>query len=189
MKKKELVQRVMDGAGLKFGDRTVAIDIASVFNTVVGQLFLQDPNQFSVYAKRVTLTVVNRVASLDFPIIQTKTNANGVLRIMPTGAEGDCCPDKTVFYPAPSYALNSSVEANRLANWVFYTVTAPTVRFNDSLPKEVTALLADVVLEFQGYGDDDYLPLPQGVAQMIIDQSIIAAQNNPAYKNIYKPTK
>jgi hypothetical protein len=187
MKKKELVQRVMDDAGLQFGDRTTAMVISSVFNSIVGQLFNKDPNQFMFYTKRITLTVNNRVSTLTVPIIQTRVNGSGIPQIMPTGADNDCCPDGTVFYPMPSYALRSKSDVNNLSNIVFYTVTGSKVRFNNSLPKDVTSLLADVVMEFHGYDDDDFFNLPSGVAQLIIDQSVAAIKAKQAHVNIYKP--
>jgi len=186
MTKEEIIQRVLDGAGAEFGARTAAMHINDVFNSVAGQLFARDPNQFQFYTKRITLIVSNRVATITIPLIQTSVNSRGVIRIMPTGADSDCLPDHTEFWPMPSYALRSSVDANKLSWAVFYTVTANTVRFNDSLPAKVTRLLADVAPEFQGWGNTDFIPMPAGVGQMIIDGSIAAMKGDPAYVNIFK---
>lgn len=186
MKKKELIQLVIDGAGKRFGKRSAAIHTSNIFNTIAGQLFGRDGNQYNFYTRRVTITVANRVSTLTIPLIQTVLNQKGVIRILPTGADSDCLPEKTVFYPSPSYAIESSVDANKLSWAVFYTVTANTIRFNDSLPKEVTRLLADVVPEFQGYAEDDLIALPAGVAQMIIDAAVASLQGKEADVNIYK---
>ena len=186
MKKEELVQLVLDGAGRQFGERTAAIHIGNIFNTIAGQLFAQDPNQWQFYTMRVLLTVTNRKATLTIPLIQTPNNAKGVIRVMPSGAESDCMPDDTEFYPMPQYALNSSVDANKMSWAVFYTVNNNTVRFNKSLPEGVTSLYADVVPEFSGYDDDDFISLPFGVAQLIIDGAVASLKGEEGYSNIYK---
>lgn len=179
----------MDGAGWEFGHRTAAMCISEVFETLVGQLFARNPNQYEFYTKRVTLTVDNRKAILTIPLIQTPNNANGVLRCMPTGADCDCYPDETVFYPAALSAIKSTVDANNLSDFVFYAVTNNMVYFNKSLPKTITALLADVVPRFHGYDDDDFITFPAGIGQAIIDGSIAAMNANPAYINLYKKKK
>jgi hypothetical protein len=180
MVKDQLTQQVMDMAGVEFGQRTVERIIGGVFTTVIGQLFAADPNQYNYYCKRVTLPVVNRVATLTIPLIQTKYNANGVPRIMLTGDE------TTEFYPSPAYSTNSSADANNISGMVFYVVTANNIRFNKSLPDTVTEVLADVVPEYQAYDKDDFINLPAGVAQMIIDGAVAAVKGDPSLTNIYK---
>lgn len=187
MLKKELVQTVLDLAGLEFGHRTAAIAIGQAFNQVVGQLFSQDNGQFQFYCKRVTLPVSNRVAVIDIPIIQCKTNGSGVPRIMPSGADNTCLADDTVFMPMALYALQSSVDANHISTFIFYTVENNQIRFNDSLPKGVTEVLADVVPEFQYYDDNDNVSLPAGVSQIIIDSAVSMLRKDPSGNaNIYK---
>jgi len=186
MKKKELTQLIKDQAGLEFGDRTIALHLTNCFNNIAGQLFLRDINQFNFYTKRITIPVTNRVATLTVPIIQTVGNANGVLRIMPTGADNSCLSDDVEFYAIPSFALKSSVDANNLNWFVGYTVTANTIRFTKNLPKAVTSLLADCVLEFSAYEDDDFIQLPQGSAQMIVDATVASLRGEQPGKNIYK---
>ena len=186
MTKKELVQKILDGVGADFGHRTAEQHISSVFNTVIGQLFSTNNNQFRYYTKRITLAVKNRVGTIPIPLIQNSRNGKGVPAIMPTGADDDCCPDGTVFYPMPPFALNSGVDANMMSEFVFYTVTQNEVRFTRSLPKEVKAVLADVVPQFTAYEDDDMINLPSGVEQMIVDQSIAAMKADPAYVPLYK---
>lgn len=186
MIKKELVQLVMDSAGLEFGDRSVQRQIGLAFTTIVGQLFGRDGNQYGFYTKRVPLVVDHRVATLSVPLIQNAFNSKGVVRVMPTGADSTCLPDRTVFYPAPSYALQSGADANKLSGIVFYTVTANVIRFNESLPDAVTALVADVVPEFSAWDDEDFIPMPAGVAQMIIDSAVAAIKGQPGHINIFK---
>lgn len=184
MTKEQLIQLVKDLAGVEFGDRTVAIHLGNVFGSVVGQLFSQDNNQYRYYTKRIILPVENRIANLTIPLIQTKSNANGVLKVSPSNPD-----DPTEFYPMPPYALNSGADANKLSWAIFYTVTASEVRFNKSLPKGVTSVLADVIPEFQGYNNNDFINLPAGVQQMIIDGAVAAIKGAPAYQNIYKGKK
>ena len=186
MKKKELVQLVMTATDMLFGNRTVAMHLGNAFNSVVGQLFARDLNQYQFYTKRITIDVLNRVTTLTIPLIQTGGNAKGVIRIMPTGSDSACLPDDTEFYPMPAFALRSSTDANSMRMFVFYTVTASTVRFNKSLPKEVTELVADVVPEFHAYLDNDFIQLPQGVAQMIVDAAVSSLKGDPSHANIYK---
>lgn len=186
MTKRELVQKILDGLGAEFGHRTAERHISSVFNTVIGQLFTTNQNQYRYYTKRITLTVKNRVATVPIALIQNASNGHGIPAIMPTGAEDDCCPDDTEFYPAPSFSLHSGADANLMGWVVFYTVTQDKVRFNKSLPKEVTSLIAEVIPQFTAYEDSDIINLPSGVEQMIVDQSIAAMKADPAYINIYK---
>ena len=186
MTKEQIIQLLKDTAGLDFGDRTVALHFTSCFSSVVGQLF-RDTNQWSFYTKQITLTVKNRVAKLTVPIMQFAANSKGVVRIYPTGAEDSCLPDDTEFIPMPSYALHSGADANNISSFVFYVVTAIDVRFNKSLPKAVTELYADCVLEFSAYENTDQVPLPSGVAQMIVDATIVSLKGDIAFKDLYKP--
>ena len=187
MRKNEIVQAVMDAAGMDFGHRTAAIHISTVFNSVVGQLFARDNNQFQFFCKRVKISGSNRTFIIPMSLIQTYANSKGVVRGMTTGAECPCLPDDSEFYPMPPYALKSSVDANNMADFIFYTVTVSVIRFNNSLPKEVTELLFDVVPEFQEYLDEDIISLPMGVAQAIIDGAVSSLRSDPAHTNIYKP--
>lgn len=182
MRKKEIVQQVLDGAGQVFGYRTAERHIANVFSTYVGQLFATNPNNYEFYCKRITLPVSNREAEVTVPLLQLRTNANGVPRIMPTSE----CDTDTEFYPAPAYALRSGADANHISNMVFYVVQGNTIRFNKSLPESVTEVKADVVLEFHGYDDDDFVNLPSGAAQQIIEASVQAMRAEPTKSNIYK---
>ncbi len=186
MKKDVLVQQVKDICGLEFSDRSVALHLSNVFSQVVGQLFNADNNQYNYYTKRVTLPVTNRVAEITIPIIQTRSNAKGIVRILPVSSDAACDPDDTEFYPSPSYSLNSSSDANHINGFVFYVVTGTTVRFNRSLPKDVTQVLADVVVSFDAYEDEEEISLPAGVAQTIIDGAVAAIKGDPSSSNIYK---
>ena len=186
MKKKELIQRIKDKAGLTFGDRTVAIELTNVFNSFVGQLFAGNPNQYEYYSIRITLPVSNRTAQLDIPLIQTKLNGNGVPRIQTTGASDTCFPDDMVFYPAPVFGLSSSVDAAKISGYVFYKVTANAIEFSRSLPSGVTEVLATVVPEISYYDDEDFINLPAGAAEQIIDMTVAALSGQPVAGNIYK---
>ena len=180
MTKATIIQLIKDRCGLQFSDRTVAIHLGHVFTSVLGQLFAQNPNQWEFYSKRIKLSVSNRFAALTVPVIQTITNGNGVPRCY--SADGD-----TVFYPSPYYSLTSSADAANLHGFVFYTVTANGIRFSDTLPEDTTEVLADAVLEISAYGDNDFINLPSGVAQTIIDLTVQAVNGGNAHGNIYKP--
>lgn len=187
MTKQELLQFFKDQSGLEFGDRSVAQHFTNCFNSLTGQLFSRDPGQYSFYCKRMKLDVVNRVAKITFPLMQNVSNSKGIVRIYPTGAECSCLPDDTEFWPAPNFTHNSSADANNLSWAVFYTVTSREIKFNRALNKDVTELYADCVVEFSAYGNDEYIPLPAGIAQMIVDATISSIKGDPSHKNIYKP--
>lgn len=180
MKKAEIVQLVLDGAGMQFGKRTAERHIAHVFNTFVGQLFRTNLNNFEFYSKNVPLTADCRECTLDFPVIQTANNGSGILR-----AYFACDPSNS-FHPAPAYAINSQVDANAMADMVFYSVTGNKIRFGKSFPEGQVEFIAVVVPEFQGYADDDYINLPTGIAQMIIEGSVASLKGEQAGKNLYK---
>jgi len=186
MTKRELIQLIKDGAGVDFGDRTVAKKIGMVFESVASQLFATNNNQWAYYSKTVTLPVVNRVAKLTIPLIQTKNNSNGVPMIQLTGAACSCEPDETVFYSTTSYGMNTSVDAAKVSTFVFYVVTANEIRFARTLPADVTEVSATVIPEFSAYSDDEFINLPSGAAQQIIDLCIAAVQGNAVNTNIYK---
>lgn len=189
MKKLELTQLIMDSAGLQFGNRTAERHIALAFNSICGQLFAKNPNSWEFYCKRILLPVVNRVSKLTVSIIETRTNANGVVRIMPTGADAACEEaDGTEFYACPSFALHSDADANH-TGFVFYTATGNTIRFNKALPSEVTSVLADVVVEYQEYEDSDQISLPTYAADAIVDAAVAAIKGDKSFSNIYKTPK
>lgn len=180
MKKSEITQMVLDGAGKQFGKRTAERHIAHVFNTFVGQLFRTNLNNFEFYVKEVTLTVDCREVTLTTPIIQTANNGNGVLRCY------FACDSDNEFHPVPAFALNSHVDANAIPNMVFYAVTANKLKFGKSFPEGQTEVVAQIVPEFHGYDDDDFINMPTGIAQMIIDGAIASLKGEQAGKNIYK---
>lgn len=188
MKKSQMIQLVKDAVGTSFGDRTVELHLSDMFSTIAGQLFAKDPGQFNYFTKRVTVPVVNRVGTLPVPVIHTPGNAKGVIRVMPSGADS-CCQDNTEFQPIPYFALNSSTDANNQSWFVGYAVSKGTLRFTRSLPSAVTELLADVVAEFSAYDRDEDIQLPSGVEQMIVDSTVQAFKNSPAYSNVFKTPK
>jgi len=186
MNRAQLISLVKDAVGVQFGDRTIALKIGTVFETLAGQLFNVNPGQWEFYSRDVRLTVDNRVATLDIPLIQTKLNGNGCPRIRPTGASCLCLPDDTVFYPAPPYGLSLDVDAVKVNGFVFYRVTNSRIEFSKSLPLGVTEVIATVIPQLSYYGDDDLISLPTGIAQMIVDQSIAALKGDPAAMNVFK---
>ena len=189
MTKKEIIQQVLDGAGLDFGDRTAARHLTNTFSTYVGQLFARDPNQYRFFTKQIHIDIKNRVARIPIPLIQNVSNGKGVPVISPDGVDCECETDGTEFIPMPSYALNSGADANMMSWVVFYTVTHDTIRFNRSMPKDMTSAIATVCPQFHAWGDNDEIPLPDGIGQMIIDSAIAAIKHDPAYQNLYKTHK
>ena len=179
MKKKDIVARVMDAAGLQFGNRTVERHIADVFNTVAGQLFRSQPSQWEFYSLQETITVQDRVSTIEKALIQTPQASNGVPRIT------DYCGE-TVFHPVTPSQLNMKVDANRIGQFVFYSVTGNEIRFNKSFPMGEARVIATIIPEFHEYDDDFFINLPAGVAQMIIDGAVASLRGEQAGKNIYK---
>lgn len=179
MTRRELVQQVKDLAGVEFGDRSIMRHLNNAFNTVAGQLFRQEPSQFIYYSKQITLDVEDRIANIPVPLIQTPSNGKGI----PTMTDS---AGTTEFYPVPYSALNSHTAANDMATMVFYTVTGNVVRFNKSLPMGEVQVIATVIPEIQGYDDDDFINLPIGASNMIIDMAVASVKGDPAYKNVHK---
>ena len=186
MTKAQLIRLVMEGAGKEFGDRTVALKVGMVFESLAGQLFGSNLNQFEFYSRDIILPVTNRVATLTTALIQTKLNGNGCPRIRPTGASCECMPDSTIFYPVPSFGLSLNVDAVKVPGMIFYRVTNGEIQFSHSLPEGVTEVIATVIPQLSEYADDDLITLPSGIAQLIIDQSIAAVRGDAAAANVFK---
>lgn len=179
MTKREIVQRVKDAAGLEFGDRTVMRHIASAFNTIAGQLFGTKMGQWEYYSKEIDLTVTDRKADLPMALIQTQPAMNGVPRIT------DEC-GSTMFYPVMPSQLNIHVDAAAVSGFVFYSVTANTIKFCDRFPMGDIPVKATVIPEFHEWNDDDYINLPSGADAALIDMAVAFTKGGEAYTNLYK---
>lgn len=179
MTKRELIQQVKDLAGVEFGDRTVIRHLNNAFITIAGQLFRQDPTQYQYYSKPITLDVEDRVALIPIALIQTPSNGKGIPAMTDMAGTTD-------FYPVPYSALNARVDANDMSIAVFYSVTGNVVRFNRSLPMGEIQVKATVIPELQGYEDEEFINLPAGAANMIIDMAVASVKGDPSYQNIHK---
>lgn len=179
MRKDALLQLVIDGAGLKFGFRTAEMHLTNTFNTVVAQIFQKDPNNWTYFTKVVPLTVVDRKAEIDIPIIQTSTNSRGIPRITLTDQKTEC-------YPVPAHALYSASDVFGIQNMIGYVTMQDRVEFTKGMPMGTVTVYAWAVVEFSQYADDDQIILPSGVSQLIVDQTIAAMKTETAYKNIHK---
>jgi hypothetical protein len=169
MIKNQLVQLLADSAGEKFAMRKVALHYEQAYNTIVGQLFSGNGNQYSFFTKEYTVPVLwnsgNPYSMLPATVIQCEDNSKGVRRISTTSGD-------TAFYPAPSYFLDSSSDCTMAYGFIAYVVKYDRIKFDKRLPKIVTSVLMELVVPFSAWGDDEDIPIPSGVADNIMALAI-----------------
>ena len=183
MIKEKIVQLVADAVGEQFSLRTVALHIENAYLTIVGQVFVQNPNQLDFYAKPFEATVTRNksktFAIIPVQIIQSPDNAKGVRSV--TDLEGT-----TRFYAVPIYALRSNCDAAKLYGYTWYGVRANSVEFLN-LPKEVDKVIMECVVPFSAWEDAEDLPIPSAVADNIIALAIQTLKGETTvHSNAYK---
>ena len=188
MIKGKVIDQVKDMTGNKFHDRTVAVHIEDAFNTVVGQLFKGDPNQWDLYCQSFTVDVDNvkprPYALLPKRIIQTPDVANGVRRIFSTD------DDNLDYVPMPynGFQFYGILQLDDVDDSVGYAVRTDRVEFFN-LPSIIKQVRMELVLPWSEWDDSQDIPLPSGVANLIIQQAVATLSNQPVETNIYKPKK
>lgn len=188
MKKAEWIEVVQANAGLRFRDRTIAKHIEIAINTVLGQIFLKDPNQWDMFAKAYEVEVVHAnkpYALLPEQIIQTPDLAKGVRRIYAGSQEKGS--DALMFVPMPGFGhqLFSEVGLDQVDDTCGYEVRADRVRFFN-LRYPIKTITMELVIPFSKWGDEDFFPIAIGTASMITDMAVKTLMGMPGDAEIYK---
>lgn len=185
MTKGERIAQFQLALGIQFMSRVIASYIDDSFNTVVGQLFKSNPNQYDFYCKTYILDVKHEkphpYAMLPVKIIQTPDNANGVRRIFSLEE------DDLNFVPIPDFwfQMNKKLIAGRVSKQIGYSVKPNMVEF-EKLPSEVEQVRAELVRPFSAYDNDEEVPLPDGSADLIVQRVLAMMNKEPVKENIYK---
>ena len=182
---------VQANAGLRYRDRTIALHIEQAINTVLGQVFNKDPNQWDLFSKSYEADVVgttNPYSLLPEAIIQTPDLAKGVRRIY----AGSLTESSTqfVFVPIPAFGhqLFSEVGLDNIDDSIGYEVRHDRVKyFNMQYP--ITKVTMDLVIPFSKWSDSDDFPIPSGTAGMITDMAVKTLMAMPGDNEIYKNNK
>lgn len=184
MRKDQWIELVQKRAGVDFQLRTIALHIENAINTVLGQLFARDPQQWDMFSKSYTADVVpgtRPYALLPESIIQTPDLAKGVRRIYANGS------DDLVFVPIPAsgHQLFHEVGLDQIDDSVGYEVKADRVRFfNMRYP--ITSVTMDLVIPFSKWSDSDDFPIPSSTANIITDMAVATVMGKEYEPNIYK---
>ena len=184
MIKGKVIDQVKDMTGNKFRDRTVAVHIEDAFNTVVGQLFKNDPSQWDLYCQSFTVDVNNvkprPYAMLPARIIQTPDIANGVRRIFSTD------DDNLDYIPMPynGFQFYGILQLDDVDDSVGYAVRSDRVEFFN-LPSIINQVRMELVLPWSEWDDTQDIPLPSGVANLIIAQAVQTLTGIQPDTNIY----
>lgn len=184
MRKDQWIELVQSNAGLRYRDRTIALHIEQAINTVLGQIFNKDPQQWDLFAKPYEADIVSGVrpyALLPEQIIQVPDVANGVRRIYPAGG-GDL-----VFMPMPAHGhqLFREVGLDQVDDTIGYDVRADRVWFFN-LRAPIVNITMDLVIPFGRWAFTDDFPIPMGTANTITDIAVKTLQSMPGDRNIYK---
>ena len=184
MRKEQWVESVQANAGLRYRDRTIALHIEQAINTVLGQVFNKDPNQWDMFAKPYEADIVTGIrpyALLPKRIIQTPDLAKGVRRVYAIGS------DVLVFVPMPGFGhqLFRTVELDKVDDAIGYEVKADRIRFYN-LREPIARVMMDLVIPFSEWSDTDDFPIAMGTANMITDMAVKTLMGMPGDKNIYK---
>ena len=184
MIKEKLVQLLADSVQEKFAMRTVALHYEQAYNTIVGQIFVQDANQYDFYIKPYRVNVVRQdgeiYALLPAPIIQNVDNAKGVRNVR-------TLQNDTRFYAAPLYLLDSSSDCTKMHEIYFYGVTHDRIKLDKKLPTAVKKLNVYLVVPFSEWGDKEDISIPGGVADNIMALAMQTLQGKTDnHTNAYK---
>ena len=183
MVKEQLIHLCLDILGLRFGDRTLALHIENAWNTVVGQTFRKDCQQFDFYSKPYEVDVVhgNRPYSiLPESIIQTIDHANGVRRITPLDS------NKFDFVPIPSIALLAfdAVDLGDVTDSIGYYVKHDKVEYWN-MPSYIKKVRMELVIPFSKWDDLDDIPLPDGTAEQIVQMACLSYRGGNVQTDIH----
>ncbi|MFA5715607.1 MAG: hypothetical protein WC998_07700 [Candidatus Paceibacterota bacterium] len=187
MTKKQFIAQIKSALGIEFMDRTVGAYFDQAFNTVTGQLFRSNPNQYSFYAKSYEVDVVQSkprsYALFPVSVIQTTDTANGVRQIFTTG------DDDLNFVPIPGigFQIYKKLAVGRVSKIIGYLVKTDRVEFMWNMPTNITKVRMELVRPFSAYDDEEEFPLPDGSADIII-QMVLQMMNAKVdvKTNIYK---
>lgn len=184
MRKDQFIESVQKIVGMRYGDRTVTLHIEQAINTVLGQVFNRDPNQWDMFAKSYEATIVTGTrpyALLPEAIIQTPDLAKGVRRVYASGS------DKLMFMPMPGFGhqLFQEVNLDKVDDAIGYEVKADRIKFYN-LRAPITTVTMDLVIPFSKWEDSDDFPIPMGTANMIVDMAAATLSGKEGDKNIYK---
>ena len=188
MIKGKMTDLIKDATGNKFKDRTINLHIENAWNTVVGQLFKSDPSSFDLYVKSYTIPVTpskpRPYITLPVRTIETNDTANGVRRIFYAD------DDDLSFVPIPASGAQfySLLNLDTIDDSIGYLVKSQIVEFWN-MPSIVKEVRVEIVPAWDEYADTDDIPLPSGVANLIIQQAVATLSNQPVETNIYKPKK
>ena len=184
--KAQIVEQIKVALGMDFGNRTVAMYIDQSFNTVAGQLFKQNPNQYDFYAKTYIIPITHAhphsYAILPVPVIQTTDNANGVRQIYPM------CEDELAFAPMPKsgHQIYNKLTVGKVCKVVGYNLKTDRIEFLKNLPDDIKEVKAELVRPFSAYDDEEEVPLPDGSADLIIQMVMQMMNKQDVKTNIYK---
>lgn len=187
MRKEQWIEIVKRATGAKFSDRTIALHIEMAINTVLGQIFRQDPSQIDFFTKQYTATIVagdRPYALLPARIIQMPDLANGVRRIYPAGS------NSLMFVPMPSmgHSVFSEAGLDNLDDSCGYEVKTDRVMLWN-LRYPVTNIIMELVIPFSDWEDEDDFPIPMGTADQITQVAIGTFSGEKVEPNIYKKSK
>ena len=188
MIKGKAIDQVKDMTGNKYHDRTVSVHLEQAFLTVAGQLFKSDPSSWDLYVKSYTLPVTQSkprpYITLPVRTIETSDTANGVRRIFYTE------DDDLSFVPIPANGAQfySLLNLDDIDDSIGYLVKSQIVEFWN-MPSIVKEVRVEIVPAWDEYADTDDIPLPSGVANLIIQQAVATLSSQPVETNIYKPKK
>jgi hypothetical protein len=183
-----ILQLVKDGSGNQFRERTIALHAEMVWETYIGQLFGQNPEQLNFYTKSFVVPVVpkddeNSIAYSILPkrIVQVRDAKKGVREITYTKNPGLKFVPVTLLqrkiYPEMEVgAVDDTVGYEVMTNKVLYDNIDPAI-------KEVQMRLC---LPFSQWDINDDLPLPEGIAALIIQETISSMKGEGVQPNMYK---
>lgn len=186
MTKQAIIDQIKFALGIDFMNRTVAAHFDMAFNTVVGQLFKQNPNQHNYYAKEYTINITHSAprayAMLPVAIIQTPDNAQGVRAVYAPKEDGL----NFVPMPASGFQIYGKLAVGRTGKVVGYFPKPDRIEFMPNLPHDLESVRAELVRPFSAYEEDEQVPLPDGSADIIIQMVLQTMRGEDVKTNIYK---
>ncbi len=187
MLKNQIIQLVKDGSQNRFKDRTCALHIGLVWEQMLGQLYSAHSDELDFYAtplkSQVVRTDKNVYAVFPKRAIHFSDLKKGCRSINTTG-------DVSVqFVPVSLLGRKIYPTINIGDKSIGFEVKKDRVIF-DNLPDEIKEVILSLVIPFDQFANDEDVPMPSGVNDLVINFAIDSLNGKDIPINIHKtPTR
>lgn len=193
MTKEQLVELVQLRLGDKkrFGQRTIAKNLALAWNTVMSAIIRQNPQGLDRYTRKYECSIEQDATTESYYIslpegtVQVPEIGNGIRNI-------SAKKDTTIEFIPMSFTMAQTMkhlDVEYVNDKIGYFIKNNRIEFYNNFPEELyddsESLFVDAVLGFDYWDDDDNIDLPMGSAESIVGLAVQFLEGTP-YVPLFK---